>query len=81
MMLECALVAGGLYCGDARAYQDPRLPTFRKQARDWRLLLQVPSVDAAGMMWGDLGCLYYWIRDKDLKERRFERCWMILQCA
>jgi uncharacterized protein YwqG len=29
MMLECALVSAGLYCGDATAYQDARLPAFR----------------------------------------------------
>lgn len=80
MMLECELVSRGLYCGDAKAYQDPRLPLFRKSARDWRLLLQVDSVESAGMMWGDLGCLYYWIREEDLRARRFERSWMILQC-
>jgi uncharacterized protein YwqG len=81
MMLECALVSAGLYCGDATAYQDARLPVFRQQAHRWRLLLQVPSVEAAGMMWGDAGCLYYWIRDDDLAARRFERCWLILQCG
>lgn len=81
MMLECALVSAGLYCGDATAYQNPRLPEFRKDAGQWRLLLQVPSTDAAGMMWGDVGCLYYWIRDEDLRARRFERTWMILQCS
>ena len=81
MMLECALVAAGLYCGDATAYQDARLPVFRQQAHSWWLLLQVPSADPAGMMWGDVGCLYYWIRDDDLAARRFDRCWMILQCG
>src|SRR5262245_17272537 len=59
MMLECALVSAGLYCGDASAYRDPRLPAFRKHAREWRLILQVPSAEGAGMMWGDLGYLYY----------------------
>jgi uncharacterized protein YwqG len=80
-MLECALVSAGLSCGDATAYQDPRLPEFRKHAREWRLLLQVPSAESAGMMWGDLGCLYYWIRNDDLDARRFDRCRMILQCG
>ena len=81
MTLQCALVAAGLYCGDATGYQDPRLPAFRRDALDWRLLLQVPSVDAAGMMWGDVGYLYYWIREDDLRARRFDRAWMILQCT
>lgn len=37
------------------------------------LLLQVDSDDAAGMMWGDLGRLYYWLRPDDLAARRFGR--------
>jgi uncharacterized protein YwqG len=81
MSLECALVAAGLYCGDATAYKDPRLPSFRREARNWRLLLQVPSVESVGMMWGDAGCLYYWIHGDDLRARRFDRSWMILQCS
>ena len=81
MALECALVDAGLYCGDTSAYQDPRMPELREASRGWRLLLQVPSIEEAGMMWGDLGCLYVWIRDEDLRERRFERCWTILQCT
>jgi uncharacterized protein YwqG len=81
MMLECALVSAGLYCGDSTAYHDPRIPTFREEARNWRLLLQVPSAEPAGMMWGDVGCLYFWIRDNDLRAGRFERTWMILQCG
>lgn len=80
MSLECAIVAAGLSCGDGKAYKDPRLPEFKKQARDWRLLLQVPSVDSADMSWGDAGCLYYWIREEDLRARRFDASWMILQC-
>lgn len=80
MTLQCALVSAGLYC-DSRAYKDPRLPWFRKDALNWRLLLQVPSIEEAGMMWDDLGCLYYWIRDEDLRACRFDRTWMILQCG
>lgn len=81
MTLECAMVAAGLYCGDDKAYQDPRMPELRRRAREWRLLLQVASLDEAGMMWGDAGCLYYWIHEDDLRARRFERAWMILQCS
>lgn len=81
MTLDCALVAAGLYCGDGTAFKDPRLPSFRREARKWRLLLQVPSVEPAGMMWGDAGSLYYWIHEDDLRARRFDRAWMILQCS
>ncbi len=81
MSLECALVSAGLYCGDAKAYQDPRLPQLRRSALDWRLLLQVPSAEEAGMMWGDGGCLYFWMRDQDMRAANFAASWMILQCG
>jgi hypothetical protein len=48
---------------------------------EWRLLLQLASDDAAGMMWGDLGLLYFWIREPDLAARDFSRVWMIMQCG
>ncbi len=55
---------------------------FERTARDsWQLLLQVDSDDAAGMMWGDSGLLYFWIRDDDLAARRFERVWCAMQCC
>jgi uncharacterized protein YwqG len=79
MMQECEQMSAGVCWGDATASQDL---AFRRQAREWRLLLQVPSVESAGMNWGggDPGCLYYSIRESDLRARRFERCWITLQC-
>jgi hypothetical protein len=50
-------------------------------AAEWRLLLQLASDDDAGMMWGDLGLLYFWIRERDLAARDFSRVWMITQCT
>lgn len=55
---------------------------FERVARDsWQLLLQVDSDDDAGMMWGDSGLLYFWIRKDDLAARRFERVWCVMQCC
>jgi uncharacterized protein YwqG len=86
MTLECARVAAGLNTNDGTTFIDDglaalRVQAAREQALRWRLLLQVPSADDAGMMWGDVGCLYYLILDEDLRSRRFDRVWMILQCA
>jgi len=81
MQLECQLATNGLYCGDASGYRDPRAARLRPGAADWRLLLQVDSQDETGMMWGDLGRLYYWIRQEDLTARRWDRTWLILQCG
>jgi uncharacterized protein YwqG len=46
----------------------------------WRLLWQIDSDDAAGFMWGDGGRLYLLARDEDLRARRFNRAWLVLQC-
>lgn len=47
---------------------------------DWQLLLQLETDDEAGMMWGDAGTLYFWIREQDARARDFSKVWMILQC-
>lgn len=81
MQLECQLASNGIYVGGPDGYTDPRVPSLKSGATDWRLLFQVDSEDAAGMMWGDVGRLYYWIRDADLKSSKFDDGWMILQCG
>jgi uncharacterized protein YwqG len=47
---------------------------------DWRLLLQLDTDDEAGMMWGDVGSLYFWIREQDARAGAFSKVWLILQC-
>ncbi|AUZ04225.1 hypothetical protein ADP71_04280 [Vitreoscilla sp. C1] len=55
--------------------------TEHGSADDWVLLLQLDSNDKeCGMMWGDCGVLYFWIREQDLAQRRFEKCWCVMQC-
>jgi uncharacterized protein YwqG len=49
-------------------------------AHDWQLLLQVDSDGNAGMMWGDAGRVYFWIRVEDLRAARFDRTCTVLQC-
>lgn len=80
IQLECQLVSNGLYCGDSSGYEDPKRAILEKSVKDWRLLLEINSDDHAGMMWGDSGRLYFWIKDTDLKKRQFDKVWMILQC-
>jgi hypothetical protein len=50
------------------------------KADDWQLILQIDSDIDAGMEWGDVGRLYLSARKQDLIARRFDRCWMIMQC-
>lgn len=81
MELECQLVTNGLYCGDPSGYNDPRRKELEKGADDWQLLFQLDSeTDKTGMIWGDAGRLYFWIRKKDLKNSNFNDAWFMLQC-
>jgi uncharacterized protein YwqG len=80
MDLECQLVSNGLYCGNSTGYNDPRRKELEKDSKDWILLLQIDSDDDVGMMWGDAGMLYFWIRKDDLAQLNFENVWMIGQC-
>lgn len=81
MRLECQLASNGLYCGDESGYKDPRAKALEPGAEDWQLLLQLDTDDRAGMLWGDLGTLYFWIKKQDLAEGRFDQAWMVLQCT
>lgn len=81
MTLECQLVSHGLYCGNASGYEDARAEKLEETKHVWKLLLQVDTDDNAEMMWGDMGRLYFWIREEDLARRDFDKAWMILQCS
>ena len=79
---ECAAAAGGIYMGGGPACeQAARDSGAEREALKWKLLMQLDSHDDLGMMWGDLGKLYIWIREEDLARRDFGRTWLILQCT
>ena len=81
MMLECQLASNGIYCGDASEDNNPRVEELKKGMKDWRLLLQIDSDENCEMMWGDVGRIYFWIKTEDLKNRNFDKVWLILQCG
>jgi uncharacterized protein YwqG len=80
MQLECQLASHGLFCGNRTGYNDPQAKTLASGASEWVLLAQIDSDKDAGMMWGDMGRLYFWIIRNDLKARRFENIWLVQQC-
>lgn len=53
---------------------------FDVPAADWVLLLQLDSDPSANLNWGDAGMLYFWIPRQDLRDKKFDRTWVILQC-
>lgn len=81
MELECELVTHGIYCGDSSGFTNPRAKTLQPNAKNWRLLLQVDSNDENGMMWGDVGRLYFWIKKDDLLNKNFDKSWFSVQCC
>lgn len=78
---ECQLVTNGLHCGDPSGYSDPRATDLNKDADKWILLFQIDSIDKAGMMWGDVGRVYFWIKREDLEKKDFDKSWFVLQCS
>jgi uncharacterized protein YwqG len=82
MELECQLASHGIYCGNADGFESERAQRLREGARDWRLLLQIDT-DEEGprWMWGDVGRIYFWIKQQDLRSLRFDDVWLILQCG
>lgn len=81
MEMDCQLASNGIYLGDGDGYQGDSATALKAGSADWRLLLQIDSDDDAGMMWGDLGRLYFWVRAQDLAARDFSKTWLVLQCS
>ena len=79
---RCAYEAAHRLLGEPDAIQgDPR-ENVLEDARgdDWRLLLQLDSGEPLDFDFGDSGRIYLLIRGSDLAARRWERCWLVLQC-
>ena len=68
MELECELVTNGFYCGDDEDYSGPEFEKLRQ------------NIGENEMMWCDCGKIYLWIRKNDLRERKFDKSWLVLQC-
>lgn len=81
MELEAQLASNGVYCGDETAYQSDEGKRLATGAKDWRLLLQFSSDDDLDVMWGDVGDLYFWVKEQDSQQRKFSDVWLVLQCS
>jgi uncharacterized protein YwqG len=69
-------------CGTVAEHSDSSQDDpLKREAARWNLLWQIGFDEELGMAWGSSGALYLLIRDEDLQACRFERAWLILQCA
>ena len=85
MLTECERGSRGLYSGDAKSYRETPEAVkadIQKSAKEWLLLFQMASIqeDDGELMFGDLGNLYFYLRREDLKDRRFDKAWLVSQC-
>jgi uncharacterized protein YwqG len=62
---------------------DPRLEADRSapgNATGWELLFRVDSEESTSICWGDVGRVYFLIRQDDLLYRKFENTWLDADC-
>ena len=78
---ECQLVSNGIYCRSPEGYNSKEANALKEQENDWKLLFQFDSDDDIEAMWGDLGMLYFWVKESDAKKSDFSGTWMVLQCG
>ena len=81
MELECQLATNGIYLGDGDWPEHPRFSELRPGAGEWKLLLQLDSDNDTQWMWGDVGTLYFWVRERDARNANFSDVWFVLQCS
>lgn len=81
MLFECEAASSGIYCGGSGGEPSAkeRIDEAKTHKADWTLLAQFGTIDER-IMFGDCGCVYYYIRKQDLEKRDFSRVWLILQC-
>ena len=81
---ECELVSRGYYLGDGLQNIPQKDVNYAVDTAvdNWVLLFQLSTVSECDfeLMFGDCGSIYFYIRKEDLKARRFENAWQVLQC-
>ncbi|MDZ4764364.1 MAG: YwqG family protein [Chloroflexota bacterium] len=80
MEIECAFIAAGF----SLPYPYKQHNQYELEAAKWRLLLQIDTDDVPdghGMIWGDVGRIYFWIHQDRLATRDFSGVLTFMQCT
>ena len=83
---ECEALARGYRLGcpeDFKVIPEDIWKEIKEKSKDWILLFQMGTIESDDMeyMFGDCGHIYFWIRKQDLKSKRFDHIWLVLQCS
>ncbi|MBW2257203.1 MAG: DUF1963 domain-containing protein [Deltaproteobacteria bacterium] len=81
MSRACALVTQGVFLGQPPQIPKEELNRLAAASHEWRLLFQFASDADIDLMWGDLGKLYFWMREQDIASGSWEAAWLQLQCG
>lgn len=79
MARSCALVTQGIYLGRPPDLPREELDKLASESGGWKLLLQISSDDDLGLMWGDVGSLFWWMKTEDLAQGAWDQAWFQLQ--
>jgi uncharacterized protein YwqG len=79
MLQQCEIVSAGMVY-NRKGFEKALRMGLDKREQNWRLVLQVDTCEDANMDWGDSGRLYVWMREPDIRARKFDAAWTILQC-
>lgn len=76
---ECEMVSRGIDCGGAVEIPKKIMKEIKKNTSDWILLAQFGTI-SEDIMFGDCGCIYFYIRKQDLAILNFDNIHFSLQC-
>lgn len=79
MEVECEQFVGGKIHPNHKDKQAYRA-AMREAAADWKLLFQIDSDDELDVMWGDLGMIYFWVRQSEAQIGKFDNAMAIMAC-
>lgn len=77
MQSTSQLASNGIDAGRPEAYQSDAAKRLLADAKDWKLVLQIGRDQVVGL---DLpGAFYVLMREQDIRDRRFDRAWLIYE--
>ncbi|WP_237274943.1 YwqG family protein [Tenacibaculum ovolyticum] len=79
MEYSCEMISRGYTWPNHIVSDEKIIQEMKDNQYQWKLLFQIDSEKLTKMMWGDVGRLYFWIKEKDLKAQNFDNVVAITQ--